>query len=82
MTANTATTATTEDMTITIKTPAELTLTRFPPDPRSQLRAWDAADEYLLRHVAESGVPSSRRTYAQTAQFGAWETHRARGSYA
>ena len=26
-------------------------LTRFPEDPRDQLRAWDAADEYLLRHL-------------------------------
>ncbi|MCX5380869.1 methyltransferase [Streptomyces sp. NBC_00091] len=26
-------------------------LTRFPSDPRDQLRAWDAADEYLLRHL-------------------------------
>ncbi|WP_424215322.1 methyltransferase [Streptomyces sp. BI20] len=27
--------------------------TRFPEDPRDRLRAWDAADEYLLRHLAE-----------------------------
>ncbi|MFD4660510.1 methyltransferase [Kitasatospora sp. NPDC058444] len=27
-------------------------LTRFPVDPRERLRAWDAADEYLLRHLA------------------------------
>ncbi|WP_316520277.1 methyltransferase [Kitasatospora brasiliensis] len=27
-------------------------LTRFPADPRERLRAWDAADEYLLRHLA------------------------------
>ncbi|MFJ9338658.1 methyltransferase [Streptomyces sp. NPDC101733] len=26
-------------------------LNRFPADPRDQLRAWDAADEYLLRHL-------------------------------
>jgi 16S rRNA (guanine1207-N2)-methyltransferase len=26
-------------------------LTRFPENPREQLRAWDAADEYLLRHL-------------------------------
>ncbi|HEY3480150.1 MAG TPA: methyltransferase, partial [Streptomyces sp.] len=32
-----------------------LDLTRFPEDPREQLRAWDAADEYLLRHLAEGG---------------------------
>ncbi|MEV7596186.1 methyltransferase [Kitasatospora sp. NPDC089797] len=29
-----------------------LDLTRFPVDPRERLRAWDAADEYLLRHLA------------------------------
>ncbi|MFK4594447.1 methyltransferase [Streptomyces pristinaespiralis] len=26
-------------------------LARFPEDPRDTLRAWDAADEYLLRHL-------------------------------
>ncbi|WEH32047.1 methyltransferase [Streptomyces sp. AM 4-1-1] len=30
----------------------ELDLTRFPEDPRDPLRAWDAADEYLLRQLA------------------------------
>ncbi|MGW3731344.1 methyltransferase, partial [Streptomyces sp. NPDC000851] len=30
----------------------ELALTRFPEDPRDRLRAWDASDEYLLRHLA------------------------------
>ncbi|NUW33736.1 methyltransferase [Nonomuraea sp. SMC257] len=29
----------------------EFALTRFPEDPRDPLRAWDAADEYLLRHL-------------------------------
>lgn len=33
-----------------------LALTRFPEDPRDQLRAWDAADEYLLRHLEENGI--------------------------
>ncbi|MEY9933817.1 23S rRNA (guanine1835-N2)-methyltransferase [Catenulispora sp. GP43] len=33
--------------------PAELELTRFPHDARDRLRAWDAADEYLLRHLGE-----------------------------
>ncbi|MEV6984462.1 methyltransferase [Sphaerisporangium sp. NPDC051017] len=28
-----------------------LDLARFPEDPRDPLRAWDAADEYLLRHL-------------------------------
>ncbi|MFD4545055.1 methyltransferase [Streptomyces sp. NPDC058251] len=32
----------------------EYTLARFPEEPREQLRAWDAADTYLLRHLAES----------------------------
>lgn len=32
---------------------AELALTRFPEDPRDRLRAWDASDEYLLKHLAE-----------------------------
>ncbi|MGI5162338.1 methyltransferase [Microbispora sp. CA-102843] len=31
----------------------EFDLARFPEDPRDQLRAWDAADEYLLRHLDE-----------------------------
>ena len=35
----------------------EPALTRFPEDPRDRLRAWDASDEYLLRHLAEEGVP-------------------------
>ncbi|MEY9963584.1 23S rRNA (guanine1835-N2)-methyltransferase [Streptacidiphilus sp. MAP12-16] len=30
---------------------AELDLARFPEDSRDTLRAWDAADEYLLRHL-------------------------------
>ncbi|MFK4106578.1 methyltransferase [Streptomyces sp. NPDC019531] len=34
----------------------ELALTRFPEDPRDRLRAWDASDEYLLRHLADEGV--------------------------
>ncbi|MBG0817861.1 methyltransferase [Planomonospora sp. ID82291] len=29
----------------------DLALARFPDDPRDPLRAWDAADEYLLRHL-------------------------------
>ncbi|MFD8529359.1 methyltransferase [Streptosporangium canum] len=29
----------------------EFDLTRFPDDPRDMLRAWDAADEYLLRQL-------------------------------
>ncbi|RKE18114.1 methyltransferase [Streptomyces sp. TLI_171] len=32
----------------------EFELARFPEDPREQLRAWDASDEYLLRHLKEN----------------------------
>ena len=35
----------------------EFDLTRFPEDPRDQFRAWDAADEYLLRHLGGIGEP-------------------------
>lgn len=35
----------------------EPALTRFPEDPRDGLRAWDASDEYLLRHLAAERVP-------------------------
>ncbi|MFF9843162.1 methyltransferase [Streptomyces sp. NPDC013740] len=34
----------------------DLPLTRFPSDPRDPLRAWDASDEYLLGHLAETGT--------------------------
>ncbi|MFI5663512.1 methyltransferase [Streptomyces sp. NPDC051684] len=34
----------------------DVDLTRFPENPRDQLRAWDAADTYLLRHLAETGT--------------------------
>ncbi|WP_374983823.1 methyltransferase [Streptomyces fradiae] len=39
-------------------------LTRFPDHPRDPLRAWDAADEYLLRHLAEPGAPAVSGTVA------------------
>ena len=32
------------------------TLARFPEDPRDRLRAWDASDAYLLRHLAADGT--------------------------
>jgi 23S rRNA (guanine1835-N2)-methyltransferase len=35
----------------------ELDLIRFPEDPRDRLRAWDASDDYLLRHLAEQEIP-------------------------
>ncbi|HEY5837032.1 methyltransferase [Streptomyces sp.] len=33
----------------------DLDLTRFPADPREPLRAWDAADDYLVRYLVEPG---------------------------
>ena len=40
--------------------PGELELRRFPDDAREQLRAWDAADEYLLRHLRDGAGLSGR----------------------
>ncbi|MFJ8436432.1 methyltransferase [Kitasatospora sp. NPDC094019] len=41
----------------------DLVLTRFPEDPREQLRAWDAADDYLLRYLAgEADFAEGRAT--------------------
>ncbi|MCH0542992.1 methyltransferase [Streptomyces sp. MUM 203J] len=42
----------------------ELRLTRFPEHPRDPLRAWDAADEYLLRRLAEPDAPPLSGTVA------------------
>lgn len=36
---------------------SELTLERFPEGQRDGLRAWDAADEYLLRQLADADLP-------------------------
>ncbi|MGW5677868.1 methyltransferase [Streptomyces sp. NPDC003860] len=44
-------------LTTSLATPwGDFPLARFPEDPRDQLRAWDAADEYLLRHLDEQGT--------------------------
>lgn len=41
----------------------DLDLTRFPADPREQLRAWDAADAYALQHLADTaGAPATAST--------------------
>ncbi|BBA96083.1 putative ribosomal RNA small subunit methyltransferase [Actinacidiphila reveromycinica] len=37
----------------------DLDLTRYPDEPREQLRAWDAADAYALRHLADSGTAAA-----------------------
>ncbi|GAA2251018.1 ribosomal RNA large subunit methyltransferase G [Streptomyces ruber] len=51
-----------------------LALTRFPEDPRDRLRAWDAADEYLLGHLAESGTGPSGTVVVVGDRWGALTT--------
>lgn len=52
----------------------ELALTRFPQDPRDRLRAWDASDEYLLRHLAEREIPLSGTVVVVGDRWGALVT--------
>ncbi|MFF4272458.1 methyltransferase [Streptomyces sp. NPDC001536] len=52
----------------------ELALARFPEDPRDRLRAWDASDEYLLRHLAEQEVPLSGTVVVLGDRWGALVT--------
>ncbi|MGP4090612.1 methyltransferase [Streptomyces sp. KR55] len=52
----------------------ELALARFPEDPRDRLRAWDASDEYLLRHLASEGVPLSGTVVVLGDRWGALVT--------
>ncbi|MFI1561756.1 methyltransferase [Streptomyces sp. NPDC020490] len=52
----------------------ELALTRFPHDPRERLRAWDAADAYLLRHLAAEEVPLSGTVVVVGDRWGALVT--------
>ncbi|GGX02793.1 ribosomal RNA large subunit methyltransferase G [Streptomyces lomondensis] len=52
----------------------ELALTRFPEDPRDRLRAWDASDAYLLRHLAEERVPLSGTVVVVGDRWGALAT--------
>lgn len=52
----------------------ELALTRFPEDPRERLRAWDASDEYLLRHLAERETPLSGTVVVLGDRWGALVT--------
>ncbi|KND46533.1 MULTISPECIES: methyltransferase [Streptomyces] len=52
----------------------EYTLTRFPEDPREPLRAWDASDAYLLRHLAESGTPLDGAVVVVGDRWGALTT--------
>ncbi len=46
-------------------------LHRLPRRPRELLRAWDAADEYLLAALAERSWPGTRRTLILNDGFGA-----------
>src|SRR4051812_36183146 len=52
----------------------ELALARFPEDPRDRLRAWDASDEYLLRYLAEQGIPLSGTVVVVGDRWGALVT--------
>lgn len=47
-------------------------LNRFPTEPKTQLRAWDAADEYLLKWVSEQQFTrNTPRTLVINDSFGA-----------
>ncbi|GJF27514.1 methyltransferase [Kitasatospora sp. NBC_01539] len=52
----------------------EVDLTRYPDDPRDQLRAWDASDDYLLQHLAESGTDLSGTVVIVGDRWGALAT--------
>ncbi|WP_345055843.1 methyltransferase [Streptomyces rameus] len=52
----------------------EVELTRFPEDPRDRLRAWDASDAYLLRHLAEERVPLTGTVVVVGDRWGALVT--------
>ncbi|MFF3347028.1 methyltransferase [Streptomyces sp. NPDC002779] len=58
-----------------MKTPwGETLLSRFPEDPRDRLRAWDASDEYLLRHLADREMPLSGTVVVVGDRWGALVT--------
>jgi 16S rRNA (guanine1207-N2)-methyltransferase len=61
-------------VTTAIARPADLDLVRFPVDARDQLRAWDASDEYLLRHLPESGTDLSGTVVIVGDRWGALTT--------
>ncbi|MER8015055.1 methyltransferase [Streptomyces griseoluteus] len=52
----------------------ETELSRFPEDPRDRLRAWDASDAYLLRHLAGEGVDLSGEVVVLGDRWGALAT--------
>ncbi|MFE1250708.1 methyltransferase [Streptomyces sp. NPDC058735] len=51
-----------------------LALTRFPEDPHDRLRAWDASDAYLLRHLAAERVPVTGTVVVLGDRWGAMVT--------
>jgi 16S rRNA (guanine1207-N2)-methyltransferase len=53
---------------------AELALSRFPRDPRDRLRAWDASDDYLLRHLAALTPPPAGAVVVVGDRWGALTT--------
>lgn len=52
----------------------ERVLARFPEDPRDRLRAWDASDAYLLRHLADRRTPLSGTVVVVGDRWGALVT--------
>ncbi|NQD94684.1 class I SAM-dependent methyltransferase, partial [Pseudomonas sp. CrR25] len=50
---------------------AQLELIRQPEQPNEPLQAFDAADEYLLTHLAEQGLPAAARLLVLNDNFGA-----------
>ncbi|MEU6403411.1 methyltransferase [Streptomyces sp. NPDC046985] len=52
----------------------EHALARFPEDPRDRLRAWDASDAYLLRHLAEEATDLSGTVVVVGDRWGALTT--------
>ncbi|MGW2765615.1 methyltransferase [Streptomyces sp. NPDC001275] len=52
----------------------ELELARFPQDPHDRLRAWDAADEYLLGHLDEQRTDLSGTVVVVGDRWGALVT--------
>ena len=50
---------------------AQLRLIRQPEQQNEPLQAFDAADEYLLNHVAEQGLPVDSRVLILNDSFGA-----------
>ncbi|WP_341304547.1 class I SAM-dependent methyltransferase [Pseudomonas sp. TMP25] len=50
---------------------AQLDLIRQPDQPHEPLQAFDAADEYLLNHVHEHGLPDAARVLVLNDNFGA-----------